>query len=79
MEINGFACRTCTDVALAKRHIDPAHPKDGPYGLNKPGAPNESRGLGPAPKVDAAAEKGLGPVHPAKPVDGSGHVLDIFS
>ena len=30
--VNGFACNNCTDVDNAKKHIDPAHPKDGPYG-----------------------------------------------
>lgn len=30
--VNGFVCRNCTDVDFAKKHIDPAHPKDGPYG-----------------------------------------------
>ncbi|MDB5440977.1 MAG: hypothetical protein JWM33_3404 [Caulobacteraceae bacterium] len=34
--INGFQCKDCTDVAYAKKHIDPAHPKDGPYGINAP-------------------------------------------
>jgi hypothetical protein len=28
--VNGYVCRDCSDVALAKRNIDPAHPKDGP-------------------------------------------------
>ena len=38
--VNGFSCKNCTDVDYAKKHIDPAHPKDGPYGVNakdKPG------------------------------------------
>ncbi|HAH10605.1 MAG TPA: hypothetical protein DCL54_09075 [Alphaproteobacteria bacterium] len=26
--VNGYVCHNCSDVALAKRHIDPAHPKD---------------------------------------------------
>jgi hypothetical protein len=30
--VNGFICRNCTDVDNAKKHIDPAHPKSGPYG-----------------------------------------------
>lgn len=34
--VNGFQCKDCTDVGYAKRHIDPAHPKDGPYGVNAP-------------------------------------------
>jgi len=32
--VNGFQCKDCTDVDYAKRHVDPAHPKDGPYGVN---------------------------------------------
>jgi hypothetical protein len=32
--INGYQCKNCTDVDYAKKHIDPAHPKDGPYGVN---------------------------------------------
>ncbi|WP_439815020.1 hypothetical protein [Zavarzinia sp. CC-PAN008] len=30
--INGYPCRTCTDVENAKKHIDPARPQDGPFG-----------------------------------------------
>lgn len=32
--VNGFSCKNCTDVGYAKKHIDPAHPKSGPYGIN---------------------------------------------
>ncbi|MCR6660683.1 MAG: hypothetical protein NVV72_15550 [Asticcacaulis sp.] len=32
--VNGYTCRNCTDVDYAKKHIDPAHPKSGPYGVN---------------------------------------------
>ena len=32
--VNGFSCKNCTDVANAKKHIDPAHPKSGPYGID---------------------------------------------
>jgi hypothetical protein len=32
--VNGYLCRNCTDVDYAKKHIDPAHPKSGPYGIN---------------------------------------------
>lgn len=30
--INGFPCRNCADVDMAKKHIDPVRPDDGPYG-----------------------------------------------
>ena len=39
--VNGYACKNCTDIDYAKKHIDPAHPKDGPYGVDaqpKPGS-----------------------------------------
>ena len=32
--VNGFRCKNCTDVDYAKKHIDPAHPKSGPYGID---------------------------------------------
>jgi hypothetical protein len=32
--VNGFLCRNCADVANAKKHIDPQHPKSGPYGID---------------------------------------------
>lgn len=32
--VNGYACRNCTEVDQAKKHIDPAHPQDGPFGIN---------------------------------------------
>ena len=34
VQVNGFTCRNCTDVDNAKKHIDPAHPRSGPYGIN---------------------------------------------
>jgi hypothetical protein len=34
VQVNGFLCRNCTDVDNAKKHIDPAHPRSGPYGVN---------------------------------------------
>ena len=32
--VNGYACKNCTDVDYAKKDIDPAHPKSGPFGIN---------------------------------------------
>src|ERR1700759_26750 len=34
VQVNGFTCKNCTDVDYAKKHIDPAHPKSGPYGID---------------------------------------------
>ncbi|MBS0331881.1 MAG: hypothetical protein JSS35_03880 [Proteobacteria bacterium] len=42
--VNGYACRNCTEVDEAKKHIDPQHPKDGPFGVNaasQPPNPND--------------------------------------
>ncbi len=30
--VNGYSCRNCTDVDYAKKNIDPAHPRSGPFG-----------------------------------------------
>lgn len=32
--VNGYSCKNCTDVDYAKKHIDPAHPKSGPYNID---------------------------------------------
>jgi hypothetical protein len=36
--VNGYVCKTCCDVDLAKKGVDPAHPKDGPYGIDSTAA-----------------------------------------
>lgn len=42
VQVNGFACYNCTDVANAKKHIDPAHPQSGPYDINAAQDPTRS-------------------------------------
>lgn len=42
--INGFVCKTCTDVENAKRFIDPARPEAGPVNRQS----NEAVQRGPA-------------------------------
>jgi hypothetical protein len=42
--VNGYSCKNCTEVDEAKKHIDPAHPKDGPFGVdakNQPPSPSD--------------------------------------
>lgn len=34
VQVNGFTCHNCTEVDRAKKHIDPAHPRSGPYGID---------------------------------------------
>ncbi|WP_143324105.1 hypothetical protein [Caulobacter sp. X] len=50
VNVNGFSCKNCTDVDNAKKHIDPAHPKDGPYGINA-----ENRNGGDRGKIAASS------------------------
>lgn len=33
--VNGYPCKTCTDVEFAKKCVDPARPDDGPNGVYK--------------------------------------------
>jgi len=40
--VNGYACKNCTDVDYAKKNIDPAHPTDGPFGVNAKDRPPAS-------------------------------------
>ena len=44
--VNGYVCTNCTDVANAKRGVDPAHPKDPPPEVAK--AREAKSGHGPA-------------------------------
>jgi hypothetical protein len=43
--VNGFSCKNCTDVDYAKKHIDPEHPKSGPYGINAKDDPTVKNAL----------------------------------
>ena len=56
--VNGYSCKNCTEVDEAKKHIDPAHPKDGPFGVdakNQPPSPSdpatETKSKGDTPAV----------------------------
>lgn len=79
--VNGYVCRNCTDVDLAKRGVDPAHPKDGPNGVykadkaQKPDAPAER---GPAVRFDGALADALSPTVRVQPTaDVPGAVVDL--
>ena len=77
--VNGYVCKTCCDADLAAKHIDPAHPKDGPFGANKLPDPND-------PKQAARTRDGHGPAvllggrlatdtaHPSDPASATSHV-----
>ena len=69
--INGFQCKNCTDVDYAKKHIDPAHPKDGPYGVNAKNDPSRAAQLDRAdPSRDPAVVFG-GALSPLNRIDGA--------
>lgn len=51
VQVNGFSCHNCAEVDLAKKHIDPAHPKSGPYGIDAAADPTR----GPAVLLAGAA------------------------
>lgn len=36
--VNGYVCQNCTDVANARKGVDPAHPKDPPHGAESTAA-----------------------------------------
>jgi hypothetical protein len=40
--VNGYSCKNCTDVDYAKKNIDPAHPTDGPFGVNAKDKPSSA-------------------------------------
>jgi hypothetical protein len=42
VQVNGFLCRNCTDVDYAKKHIDPAHPRSGPYNIDAKDDPSRT-------------------------------------
>lgn len=71
--VNGFQCKNCTDVDYAKQHIDPAHPKDGPYGINAKDADKARGGAGDPAVVlgGALASGGTANSESASPQDGS--------
>ncbi len=66
VQVNGFTCRNCTDVDLAKKHIDPSHPQSGPYDVNAATDPTQSAavrftgalsGVQPAAPTTSAAQR----------------------
>lgn len=40
--VNGYQCRNCSDVELAKKHVDPAHPKSGPFNVDAKDDPSRA-------------------------------------
>ena len=83
--VNGFQCNNCTDIDYAKKHIDPAHPKDGPYGVNAKTDPARADKVGSS--RDSAVQFGgalaafgadaLSYAPPPPPVSASGSLVNV--
>ena len=73
VQVNGFTCRNCTDVDNAKKHIDPAHPRSGPYGVDAATDPTNPKSV-----IKSAGAAASTPASTAKSaVRASGQVIDI--
>ena len=73
VNVNGYSCRNCTDVDYAKKHIDPAHPKSGPYDVDAASDPSQKSAFVLDGKLSAAQVSSITPTDPAAP----GQRLDI--
>jgi len=77
--VNGFSCKNCTDVDYAKKHIDPAHPRSGPYGIDAKTDPSIKQDQ--AVKFDGALaglnEAAQGAATPSGDASRNGAQLDI--
>jgi hypothetical protein len=71
--VNGFLCKNCTDVDYAKKHIDPAHPKSGPYGIN---AKNDTTAQKPATSAAVTFGGNLSNFNVKQALMGGGSVAD---
>ncbi|BCJ90175.1 hypothetical protein IZ6_09100 [Terrihabitans soli] len=58
--VNGFSCRNCQDVSLAKRNIDPEHPLSGPYGVSADSDPTQTIAKTSGVPSRALLEEGVG-------------------
>lgn len=61
--VNGYQCWNCTQVDEAKKDIDPANPKAGPFGIDANAAGQASTTSSGAPagaRTVAATPPGLG-------------------
>jgi hypothetical protein len=87
--VNGFPCKNCTDVDYAKKNIDPAHPKSGPFGIDAKVDPSvnpaaavtlagATSGLAKGPGAEVSASgSGQFPTRSRSSAPGVGARLDI--
>ena len=87
--VNGYVCHNCSDVALAKRNIDPAHPKDDPTSANATNNKNAVQGaadavtfggnLAAGGSLDATGADGSGGQQPSGQRSAPGATLNILA
>ncbi|MBW8734741.1 MAG: hypothetical protein JF571_10625 [Asticcacaulis sp.] len=65
VNVNGYSCRNCTDVDYAKKHIDPAHPKSGPYDVDAQSDPTRKAAFVLDGKLSAAQVSSITPADPS--------------
>jgi hypothetical protein len=76
--VNGYSCKNCTDVDYAKKHIDPAHPKDGPFGIDAKDAGRAASKPAPAVTFGGALTGAVSPLaQGATPSATQGLRLDV--
>jgi hypothetical protein len=76
VQVNGFSCKNCTDIGYAKKHIDPAHPKSGPYGIDAASDPSQTNK--PSVRFGGALSGVSPPAAPAaEAADAPGAQLDV--
>ena len=77
VQVNGYTCRNCTDVDLAKKHIDPAHPESGPFNVNAANDPTRRKDT--AFKLDGVFASAAPNSPVGRPVQSyrSGQALDL--
>ena len=73
--VNGYQCKNCTDVDNAKKHIDPAHPKSGPFGIDAKSDPTVADN--PTVVAKAATAPGAASPSPASSTPGVGALVDV--
>lgn len=76
--VNGFQCRNCSDVDLAKKHIDPAHPMSGPFNVDAKSDPTrELQSTVTLGGLFAGMNGGASATAPASASSGLGGNLDL--
>ena len=77
--VNGYVCRNCGDEALAKKGIDPAHPKRAASGNEAYVSSAEaSRNRSVRSPIEAAKKLALGVNHPESSGE-QGRALNLYA